>query len=327
MTDTFDATEKKKRFRSPPYPMFDLAKAIERASAVMEHAHHHMVGTQVLSEAWGMKSSGGKVWRSAAALIQYGLMTASGSGKLRKFKLSDIARRVVQDTNPFSQKRKGALITAALSPMIHKELWEKFKSAKGLSESVLKTHLTLDRVEEGEAPYSSSAADEVIETYLATLAYAGISDSETLPADEEDKNNDKPESHVRLEETKAKIDDFVKWTLNGVVQFEFRKVEWVSDDGTFLRVFGSPAGIPMADITIVNEPGKNPITTPAKQEQAGGEAETPPVGHTQANKKDSNITVYQVGGRLQITADVDAKGIKKLREMLDKYEEILNLLN
>lgn len=327
MTDAFVVTEKKKRFRSPPYPMFDLAKAIERASAVMEHAHHHQVGTQVLSEAWGMKSSGGKVWRSVAALIQYGLLTASGSGKSRKFKLSDMARRIVQDTNPFSQKRKGALIAVALSPMIHKELWEKFKTAKGLSESVLKTHLTLDRVEEGEAPYSSSAADEVIETYLATLAFAGISDSDTLPTDEEDKNGDKLESHVLLEETKAKINDFVKWTLDGVAQFESRKVEWVSDDGTFLRVFGSPTGIPMADIAIVNEPGKNPTTTPAKQEQTGGDAETPPAGHVPPNKMESNITVYQVGGRLQITADVDAKGIKKLRDVLDKYEEILNLLN
>ncbi len=41
---------------------------------------------------------------------------------------------------------------------------------------------------------------------------------------------------------------------------------------------------------------------------------------------DNEINVLQTGNRLQITADIDAKGIKKMRDVLVKYEEILQLL-
>jgi hypothetical protein len=33
------------------------------------------------------------------------------------------------------------------------------------------------------------------------------------------------------------------------------------------------------------------------------------------------------GGRLQITADVDLEGIKTLKQVLAKYEEVLKLVN
>lgn len=39
-----------------------------------------------------------------------------------------------------------------------------------------------------------------------------------------------------------------------------------------------------------------------------------------------DITILLTGNRLQITADVDADGIKKLRDVLTKHEEILQLL-
>jgi len=39
------------------------------------------------------------------------------------------------------------------------------------------------------------------------------------------------------------------------------------------------------------------------------------------------ISVYQVGVRLQITADIDMAGLKKLQILLIKYEDILELMN
>lgn len=318
MTDADNVIEKPKRFRSPPYPMFDLGKAVERASEALKKAHHHPVGVPVLSDSWGMKSSGGKVWRTAAALIQYALMTDTGSGKSRKFLISDITRRLAQDSNPASQKRKEALKTAALSPMIHKELWENFQAAKGLSDTVLKTHLTLDRVENGLAPYSDSAADEVIETYRATLAYAGISDSDTVVPDDGDKDAVQTQTHVHSHTAKAKVGDYVQWTSGGSDQFRMpRCVTWVSDDGSHARVHGSLTGIKMSELTVADRPAP-PAAGPA------GKAEDP----TPDSNDDANdINVLLAGKRLQITADVDAAGIKRLKLMLTKYEEILKLLS
>lgn len=317
MSDTENVVEKKKRFRSPPYPMFDLGKAVERATEVSSQAHHHQVGAQVLSSAWGMKSADGKVWRAAAALIQYGLLIASGTGKTRKFQVSDVARRIIQDIDPLSQKRRDALYTAALSPMIHKELWEKFKSAKGLSDAVIKTYLTLDRVEGGEAAYSDSAADEVIHTYRATLAYAGISDSDTIvpPATDKDDDNGKVGSHSNL--IKVKVGEYVQWTSNGQDQFKLpRKVVWKSDDGTHLRVHGTMTGIPANEVTVVDPPAPPPAGAGVKVEDDGKNGNV---------ENDINVLVTN-NGRLQITADVDEEGLKRLMKMLEKYEGILDLL-
>jgi hypothetical protein len=41
----------------------------------------------------------------------------------------------------------------------------------------------------------------------------------------------------------------------------------------------------------------------------------------------SDVSVLMRGNRLEIMANVDAKGLETLRETLAKYEEILKLLN
>lgn len=318
MTDTPNGAEKKKRFRSPAYPAIDLAKAVERTAALMKLAHHHQVGVSVVLQAWDMDSDAGPVWRYLAALIQYGLVTDTGTGKARKFQVTDVARRIVQDNDPNSSKRKDALKTAALSPVIHKELWEKYGAATGLSDAVLKAYLTLDRTEGGQAPYSEFAASEVVQAYKASLAFAGLPDSDKVETSDTDK---KPESSANASSKtgdKISVGDYVRWTSHGMDQFDARKVEWVSPDGSHLRVFGSPTGIPMNEATVVMPPGRAaPVSPPL-----------PPVVSSRGDgAKSPNITVYQQDGRLQITADVDLQGIEKLETMLAKYKEILKLMN
>lgn len=46
-----------------------------------------------------------------------------------------------------------------------------------------------------------------------------------------------------------------------------------------------------------------------------------------SGKGNADISVLQIGNRLQITADVDASGLATLTEMIAKYQEILKLLN
>lgn len=303
--------EKLKRHRSPPYPAFSLEKAVERAALLFRKAQRHEVGAGILAEAWGMESTGGRVWRSAAALIQYGLLTDSGTGKARKFKLSERGLRLAQDNDPTSLKRREALKAAALTPSVHAELWGKFVAGDQLSDTVMKNDLTIDRAERGDAPYSASAADEVIQIYRATLAFAGLAEPAAISGETEDKVADKPDS-CSLNQPPAKVGDFVKWTSGGVDQFISRKVEWIAADGSYLRVFGSPTGIPMSEIEIVESPAKPRVDQSVPHRPAAGASE---------------IAVYQVGNRLQITADVDADGIGKLESVLAKYREILKLLS
>lgn len=332
MSDVPTESQKKKKFRSPPYPMYDLGKAVERAKALYVKAQQHPVGVNVLADAWGMKSSDGRVWRAAAALIQYGLLLDSGTGQTRKFQISDSAKRIIVDSDPASQRRKEALHVAALSPMIHKELWQKYQSTKNLADSVMLNYLMLDRGEAGESPYSESSAIEVLNTYRATLAYAGLVDSDKVDLPADVKTNVGAEGGSHSNPVKVKVGDFVKWTSGGVDQFAARKVEWISEDGSYLRVIGNNTGIPMNEIEKVENVQTPPAPTaapvhqpvPSSAKEAGEEATAK---GAKGGAKIENVTTSVVGGRLQISADVSADEIDALKDMLTKYQEILKLMN
>jgi hypothetical protein len=104
----------------------------------------------------------------------------------------------------------------------------------------------------------------------------------------------------------VKVGDYIQWTCNSVDQFKpVRKVTKI--EGDHLWVHGSMTGIPMNEVTVTDAPRALPAGIAA----AGLE---------------SDISVLQVGKRLQITADVDANGLANLQEMLGKYAEILKIL-
>ncbi len=169
-----------KRFRSPPYPQIVLSKAIERARDLYDQVHRHAASVPVVAGAWGIKETTGTLWTTAASLLQYGLLIDEGSGDKRKFQLTDAAFRILLDPDPASEKRRIALQKAAISPKIHAELWEKFKDAAQVSDALLKGYLTLDRRDEGKAPYSDTAADEVIRVYRDAISFAGLSNSDII---------------------------------------------------------------------------------------------------------------------------------------------------
>jgi hypothetical protein len=323
MNDATATPDKTKKFRSPPYPMYDLKGAVERTKKLFDKAQQYSVGVNTLAEAWGMKSGDGKVWRAAAALIQYGLLSDSGTGKTRKFQVTDAGKRIALDAVD-SERRKEALRAAALAPMIHKELWGRFKTAKGLADSIVTTYLTLDREDAGEARYSPGAATEVLNTFRSSLTYAGITDSATVAPQVAVKSPEGATNGGPNPPNKIEVGDFVKWTSGGVDQFEARKVEWISEDRAHLRVIGSPTGIPMTEVTKAEVPGLSappavePVTAATTQEVKNSAAD---------QGKIKNITTSVVGNRLQISADVSANEIDALKEMLTKYQEILKFLN
>ncbi len=312
-----EPTAEKPRFRSPPYPATSLAKAIERAKQLYGKAQHYPISAAVLADAWDYSPKSGGTFATAAALIHFGLMSDEGSGAQRKFRLTDDAQRIVRDAEPNSVKRKEAIGRAALLPKIFAELWSSYGDGAGLADSVLKNHLTLDRSDAGQAAYSDAAADEVIQTYRETVLFAGLSKNATVAPEE------KPVAPVEELKSKtgtqdpgrAEVGDHIQWTSGGVDQFKVPpKVTKVSDDGNFVWVFGSPTGIPMNETAVVRPIAPAAISTGPTVEPAKG------------SQSSSDFTVYLAGGRLQITADVDAEGVAKLKEILSKYEDILKML-
>lgn len=167
--------------------------------------------------------------------------------------------------------------------------------------------------------YAENAASELLTLYKTNLAFAKLTDAAddsrtatvTTPAQQDLlPDADPPRNDV-------KVGDYVQWTSNDQEQFETpRRVTWVSDDGAHVRVFGSMTGLPVAEVSVVDAPaGAPPPSVHAERKPLVQLAERP----------DINV-LMTAAGRLEITADVDEEGLKTLRAMLDKYEEILKLL-
>lgn len=198
----------RKRFRSPPYPYLSLPKAIDRVGQLYKKAQHYWVGMPVLADAWELSPQSGGLLKSAAALIQYGLLTDQGSGDLRKFQLTDAARRIVGDADPASERRKELLKAVALFPSIHRELWGQFNVPNSLSDAVLKNYLRFDRAETGEGSYSDQAADEVIQNFREAITFVGLDQQkQAQPLGDQTAENPRSLSISEVEPTQSENDE------------------------------------------------------------------------------------------------------------------------
>jgi hypothetical protein len=113
------------------------------------------------------------------------------------------------------------------------------------------------------------------------------------------------------------VGEYVQWTSDGVDQFRpARKVTQIQD--RYVWVDGSQTGVPLSEVTVVEPPAPIPVatlTTPAKSGLLDKEGD--------GNEISVLVTPQ---GRLQISADLDVKGLGKLKQMLERYEQILKLL-
>ena len=113
------------------------------------------------------------------------------------------------------------------------------------------------------------------------------------------------------------VGDYVQWTSDGVDQFKpARRVRQIQDRHAW--VDGSQTGIPISEVTVAEPPAPilvAKLTAPAKSGPSDNEGD--------GNEISVLVTPH---GRLQISADLDVKGIGKLKQMLEQYEQILKLL-
>lgn len=291
------------------FPFITLAKALERALVLHKAAGQHAALVSDLPKLWGYadKASG---WRQTiAALKYYGLLTDSGSKDRRRVKLSDDARRYFLDERPEVHEdlnRKFALLPRALS-----SLWAKWRASPP-ADSIARSTLKI------EFGYAENAAAELLNVYKANLAFAKLIDPRddsrtTAPATPSPPQEAAP---VVPPPASVKVGDYVQWTSAGVDQFpQPKKVVAFLGDG-YAQVFGHSAGLPVSELTVVDAPALAPVTVKA----------TPRTGSSAYAGRDGDLNVLLRGNRLEITADVDRAGIARLKEILGKYEEILDLI-
>lgn len=307
----------KPRFRSPPFPYIGLGRALAKTEQLYNAVRHHAAALPTAAKAWETGPKSSATLQSTGALIQYGLLDDEGSGDNRKIKLTPLALKIVMDKRPDSQDRTAAMKEAALAPKVFAELFEQYGTAQDIDDALLIHTLTMERVQQGKAPYSEDSAKDVVRVYRDTLAYAGLTDSDKQ-SDEGEALPAAPEQVSRPCAT-AKVGDFVQWVSGGVVQFaEPKRVRAVSDDSEWAFVEGSQTGIAMSELEVVQAP------KPSRVPPTLALPEDDPIVHDRADPREKDrMKVVWEGSLIHISATVDKKGLERLRKKLDAMETLL----
>lgn len=230
-----------KKERSPNFPSITLTKAIERIRAIYDAAKRHETRMADLAAAMnsGVKSSG--TLQTVAALVAYGLLDDSGSGESRKFKVTDLAFKALEDQRPGA--RELALAEAATKPKIiadYAELWADGRPSDPISISVL-------RIDGG---FTEDGAKTFLRVFDDAISY--------LPTTKRDRKADtNSDPAVKANATPAEVNiavgDLVQWESGGILRLEQpTQVRAIQEyEGTqWVFVEGSETGIPMSEVIL-----------------------------------------------------------------------------
>src|SRR5205807_366120 len=113
------------------------------------------------------------------ALKKFGLLLDQGSGPNRKARLSETALKILLDEES-SPARADLIREAALTPNIHRELWQEFGGSLP-SDATLRKHLLLDK------SFTESAVEEFVPQFKGTIAFAQLTPDDKLSGNERDK--------------------------------------------------------------------------------------------------------------------------------------------
>jgi hypothetical protein len=291
--------------RSPAYPYISLGKAVERLQTVVDAGvGRNAYPPETFYKLWDIGSQSSGARGTMAALNHFGLVDYDGRGEVRKVKVSDLGLKIALDKVPGSPERAQALQLAALTPGIHSDLYQRYQHMLP-ADVVLATYLTRDR------GYNASAVDALIDEYKDTLAFAGL--------DKPEAKNDSVASDPLdpLPPAPVKVGDIVQIEINGAFQLKEPKPieeiqEYEGEKWVFVK--GEKTAVKMEQVILQSAPAKLPPTRSLPA--AENEITLPP-----QNVPD----VRMVGDRLIIAADVDLKGLRKLRKQLRMFESMLKM--
>jgi hypothetical protein len=141
-----------------------LTAALQAVRQVYEKERRSTVTLELVAKALGHQSLSGPATSKVAALRQYGLLEAAGSGKYR---VSDLAMTLLL-TKSGDVEYDQALRRAALTPPLFTELREAHPDA---SEDALRYHLVKER------KFSEEGAARVIKAFRDAVSVAKLDDS------------------------------------------------------------------------------------------------------------------------------------------------------
>ncbi|HEX4493412.1 MAG TPA: hypothetical protein VH914_19570 [Acidimicrobiia bacterium] len=172
MTQTWE-DHKPRKGRSPSYPGINLETAISRAQKLYAEEGRNAAPMGAITGHWGYTSpKTGPAAVTYAALKKFGLLGENGRGDERMGKLTDLALDIILNPDQSAQAR--AIRSAALTPPIHTELWEKHKEHGLPSDDSLRYELVRNR------GFTESGAAEFIREFRDTVSFAQLTQAATV---------------------------------------------------------------------------------------------------------------------------------------------------
>lgn len=226
-----------KKDRSPSFPFITLTKAIERTRELFQAARRHEMRLPDAAAAmnYAPKSSG--AIQTLAALIAFGLVDDNGSGDARKFKITDLAFKMLEDQRPGA--REAALAEAAVSPKAIAEYlakWGHQRPADGICVSEL-------RIEGG---FTEDGAKLFLRVFDDAVGYAKVAGS----GKQSDTSGDGRKG-VEPPNPELAIGDWVQVESNGQIVFEKTRVRAIQHPWVFVEA--SKSGADMSDVTLLEK--------------------------------------------------------------------------
>src|SRR5436190_4124151 len=167
---------KKQRHRSPAYPSVDLRTAVEKATIIYREEKRNPAPIAVVTEHCGYDVSSSSGLRLVAALKQFGLLIEDGSNEDRQVRLSELALDILLAESEESPDRLQALKTAALSPVLHRKLWDHYQG-----ELPSKASLRAFLIRQME--FNDAHVDRFIRQFQTTISYARVDEPDTMSVD------------------------------------------------------------------------------------------------------------------------------------------------
>lgn len=268
-TPSTTPAKKARQGRSPAFPFIPLQKALERTEAfrLAEGGRpKHFAPVAAACATWGMGVKTGPAIQTVAALKHFGLVEFDGAGEKRAMRPTDTAFKILLDKQPVSPERDALIKKVALTPAIHKELWDKWQ-ANLPSDPTLETYLVRDR------GFSDGGARDLMAEYKATIAFSKLNEADTVAlANRAEQNIDPPA---------VEVGDLVQAEVGGALVFpKPKRVRAIQDGWVFVDDY--EAGVEMENVELI-EKGKaadpaaaNPPRLPIQKK----EEQLPPVPGT-----------------------------------------------
>lgn len=177
--------EKRNVHRSPSYPVFDLAEAIEKTKLVYDNDKRASTSVDVIASHLGYSAAKGPGGRAVSALKQYGLIEENAG----KFRISNLGYTLSQYDRDSAEWR-AAVVEAARNPVLFRELMD--ENPGGLpSDAALRSELL-------KRDFNPAAIPEVVKILRNTITLA----QEGSSVYNENTEDSLPEAQIRPESAK-----------------------------------------------------------------------------------------------------------------------------